>query len=437
MSKLSFGVKNFQAIGEADIQLEGITVLAGDNSTGKSTLSKLLYLIIKTALEYDKNEWRRLMSFQHYIIQRLIRLMDEYDIDSNKEFRQIWDDNFSSDVADIGENTLLFKDLIKEIEILFTDHESKNLNIDYRRFSLALSLAFSQKNRVQFETIDEIFLEIENQHDILKKSVNDNLSKRPLEALNSQIESDFKVQPQALFLNEENTPIVDLKNDRLNNVFSIDKVFYNDTPISISLNRREIGPRSSFNTFHWEHLRQAIINSPDAMLSTEQKEVNSIISKIIGGKATLEDKKFTKSFSYTRSSDNQSFDLADSATGIMSFAIIQLLLSKGLLDANTLLILDEPEAHLHPQWIVEYARVMVLLNKKLGVKFMLASHSPDMISAIRYISEKEGNLEDVSFYLSQRMGESEQYSYRNLGQDIEPIFESFNIALDRISDYGV
>ena len=54
MSKLSFGVKNFQAIGEADIQLEGITVLAGDNSTGKSTLSKLLYLIIKTALEYDQ-----------------------------------------------------------------------------------------------------------------------------------------------------------------------------------------------------------------------------------------------------------------------------------------------------------------------------------------------------------------------------------------------
>jgi len=62
-----------------------------------------------------------------------------------------------------------------------------------------------------------------------------------------------------------------------------------------------------------------------------------------------------------------------------------------------LLIIDEPEAHLHPQWIVEYARILVLLNKKLGVKFMIASHNPDMVSALRYISEKEEILQNVHF----------------------------------------
>ena len=35
------------------------------------------------------------------------------------------------------------------------------------------------------------------------------------------------------------------------------------------------------------------------------------------------------------------------------------------------MIIDEPEAHLHPQWIVEYARLIVLLHKKLVLNFLL------------------------------------------------------------------
>lgn len=35
------------AIADADIRLDGITVLAGENNTGKSTIGKALYAIIK------------------------------------------------------------------------------------------------------------------------------------------------------------------------------------------------------------------------------------------------------------------------------------------------------------------------------------------------------------------------------------------------------
>ena len=72
---------------------------------------------------------------------------------------------------------------------------------------------------------------------------------------------------------------------------------------------------------------------------------------------------------------------------------------------KTLLIIDEPESNLHPQWIIEYARIIVMLNKELGVKFFLATHNPDMVSAIRYISEKEKTLEKVNFYLAEKINE--------------------------------
>ena len=36
-------IENFAKIGTADIRLDGLTVIAGQNNTGKSTLGKVLY----------------------------------------------------------------------------------------------------------------------------------------------------------------------------------------------------------------------------------------------------------------------------------------------------------------------------------------------------------------------------------------------------------
>ncbi|MBR2199749.1 MAG: AAA family ATPase [Bacteroidales bacterium] len=46
-------VKDFRAISDADITLNGITVVAGNNGCGKSSLSKLLYYIYHYANDYE------------------------------------------------------------------------------------------------------------------------------------------------------------------------------------------------------------------------------------------------------------------------------------------------------------------------------------------------------------------------------------------------
>ena len=115
----------------------------------------------------------------------------------------------------------------------------------------------------------------------------------------------------------------------------------------------------------------------------------------------------------------------------------KLLLKNSFLQKDTLLIIDEPEAHLHPQWIVEYARMIVLLHKEIGVKFFVASHSTDMISAIRYIAAKEEVQDKLNFYLAEDSEDTPyEYTYRDLGLDIDPIFKSFNKSLDKIDEYG-
>jgi len=107
-----------------------------------------------------------------------------------------------------------------------------------------------------------------------------------------------------------------------------------------------------------------------------------------------------------------------------------------VLNDRSFLIIDEPEAHLHPQWIVEYARFLVLLNKHAGVKLLLASHNPDMVSALKYIAEKENNANILNFYLAEKEPNDFTYTYKHLGVDIEEIFNSFNKSYEKLDAYA-
>ena len=111
-------------------------------------------------------------------------------------------------------------------------------------------------------------------------------------------------------------------------------------------------------------------------------------------------------------------------------------MENGYLNTDTLLMIDEPEAHLHPQWIVEYARLLVMLNKQLGLKIMMASHNPDMVAAIHDIAYKEDILDNTNFYAARPAPDTGLYIYHELGHEIGEIFESFNIALENIHRYG-
>ena len=119
-----------------------------------------------------------------------------------------------------------------------------------------------------------------------------------------------------------------------------------------------------------------------------------------------------------------------------TFAYMSQLLKNGWLDKETLLLIDEPEAHLHPQWIVEFARLLVMIHKDLGVKIVIASHNPDMVAALQSIAQKEEVSKDTVFYLAQKGKDDAMYEFVDKGMEIGDIFNSFNIALSRIEQYG-
>lgn len=85
---------------------------------------------------------------------------------------------------------------------------------------------------------------------------------------------------------------------------------------------------------------------------------------------------------------NHQLSAENISTGLKTFIILKRLLYTGYLEENGLLILDEPEVHLHPQWQILFAEIIVLLQKEFGMHILLTTHSPYFLRAIEVYSAK-------------------------------------------------
>lgn len=88
------------------------------------------------------------------------------------------------------------------------------------------------------------------------------------------------------------------------------------------------------------------------------------------------------------------------STGLKTFIILKRLLYTGYLEENGLLILDEPEVHLHPQWQILFAEIIVLLQKEFGMHILLTTHSPYFLRAIEVYSAKYQIADKCKYYLA-------------------------------------
>jgi len=150
------------------------------------------------------------------------------------------------------------------------------------------------------------------------------------------------------------------------------------------------------DTYHIEDLLAKLSNSA---IYNEKEE--SFISNIIKGKFYFNEKEEVFEFKKRINEKWVTLNLQNVASGIKNFGLLQLLEKSGEFDKNNLLVIDEPEVHLHPDWQVEYAKVLISLIKR-GVRILITSHSPYLIEALNKYSEKEELGSKTNFYLAEK-----------------------------------
>lgn len=125
--------------------------------------------------------------------------------------------------------------------------------------------------------------------------------------------------------------------------------------------------------------------------------------------------------------------LIDNASmGVKAIALLQILGSSGLLKEDDILVLDEPEVHLHPAWQIVYAEAIVLIAKELGVKVLLTTHSPDFIQAIRLFSTKHEVQDSLTAYLT--LGENRTTMDKVSLKNWDKVFDRFASAVRTLQD---
>lgn len=418
-------IRGFRSIKSAEIDLNGITVVSGVNGCGKSTISKVLYYALRYANDFEDLIIPELNEQLHPFFD-ILQQLDFYIYRKNKanisflNYRNWYRRMQISHVEDFEPFMSHVKSVCKLYEDSFSsDNESASPRIYYM-------LTDVLKNAKKEDGIG-VLLEKMRKHisDILQNAEL-RFQTRPASLLKKKIFEEFDRFPN-FSLSEYGEMVIDSKIQSVPYLHNIKKILYIDTPMAIGMNISDQLPK------HWNDLNTKMREPAHRGYS---RKINSFIKEeILNGDSYYDEEDFLPSLKYKRR-DGNVFNLTECATGIKSFSAIQLLLKNRFLNKETLLILDEPEAHLHPQWIVEFARLLVLLNRIVGVKLFIASHSTDMVSALRYIAEKEGAIKNIVFYMAEKdKTDPMLFKFNNLGTDIEPIFHSFNKSFGKLEQY--
>ena len=444
MGKYVYSLRDYHSIKRAAIEIDGITVLSGVNGCGKSTLSKWLYYIINGVANFEKYVYAGFIKEIREAVSELNffrRDIDMYRWGRRNEnmlyFRNI--DNMLRKLAN-GDGTQgdkeeaedLFKIALSRFCDILRDYLKGSPSPDTKeRILRLLNMPEPDEGGID-DAIDQFF---SAQMQRMEKMADDVVKKqdaRQTKLFFDLITRNFKITDIRPFdMNLEEDGVKLFSKNVVGNIYGLGRAIYVDTPMAVAESV------VSDDCDHWNDLHKLMFNMrQDFAPTAAHRKILLRIGKLLNGEVMLKSNDFNQKRLFYKRKDGLSIRLEDTATGFKSFSYIMRLVENGYIDDKTLLMIDEPEAHLHPQWIVEFAHILVLLNKELGAKVMVASHNPNMVEAIQAIAKKEGVIDNTHFYMAYESEQRFTYEYKDLEQDVEGVFRSFNVAYQKIEQYG-
>ena len=382
---MKLSIRNIGKLKEADVAINGITVIAGENNTGKSTVGKVLWSVFNGFYKIDEKVYNEKVSELKKIVDKLLK-ENGYDRikDNFKDFFGIFD-RTNEKIA---------------IELLKNDKDYSENEIK--------SIVNKYKENLEIGDISNFIDEINDTLKILNKEIIKTIVSRVMnKEFHNQINTVFssekmdvgkinlEIKGKNIHLKIENNEISDIQNYFLINKETV----YIDNPFILdSYDYKDEN--------HQTHLGNNVFSENENGAISEikvKKKLNNIYKKlnnILNGEI-LEDKNFN--FVYRTNSGD--IDLKNLSTGLKTFAIIKMLLQNGTLEENGTIILDEPEIHLHPEWQIKFAELIVLLQKEFGMHILLTTHSPYFLKAIQVYSKKYEISDKCKYYMSELDGE--------------------------------
>lgn len=448
---MEFILKNVGLIKESTIKLNGLTVITGSNNSGKSTIGKALYATIEgfCDLEYKRENELKLYFSKTYFeacrildLEGIIRYIDLSYFDKHiiETMRQIADFGFirkeKFNVFEEIENFIQVLDILNPENLEKYKIKSEmpkrfyaylgNLNESREK---AYKLILKVKEFIQDKTLDDyskdsvlnlLKSEFKGQIYPVNQIKADKKSKIAL-IKKDEIGCEFTIKDDKTITNQGKI----LNKMFINNAILIDDPYIIDNMIYSQQMPYYPSYRRDNRSNHKNKLLELLVSETTSSLveqSINEKQYSDVLSKIntiLPGRLSRKEGIF-----YYKENNKKPIRIENLATGAKLFAIISELLSKGYLNLDTMLILDEPESHLHPEWQNIMAEIVVLLVKELNVNVLLTTHSTNFVLAIETYMRKY-EIEDITnFYMTEYL-EDGSTTYKDLNGKIDTIYSDF------------
>lgn len=403
-------VSNFAKIERADINIDGITVICGNNDTAKSTIGKILFSIFDSNFDIEKKIIDELEKDIERIIFRYTRSKIKRDIIYSRYMYFINRNNFLEKINYPNIRYTELNNIKKTIKEYFPKEIFVNIDNDIID---NISKDILEKINTPYDKIRE---EIINRYfnSIFKNQINNLFDKKSYASLK------LEIKKQIMDINFKNDECIKFKSkfNITHNAFYIDNPFIidnldKDEELSIIENKLINSLTKIYNSDPLEGIFDSV-NAKDTL-----KEVYDIISKIIGGKIMEKNGDFYINYREY----NVDLNLNNLSTGLKSFVIIKMLLENGSLGKKDVLILDEPEIHLHPEWQLIYAELIVLLQKHFELNIVITTHSHYFLESINRFSIKYKTNKLVNFYITEYADNKKNIVFINVNDKLDEIYK--------------
>ena len=399
-------LRNFGKVDEAEFDFRGLTVIIGDNDTGKSTIGKVLATLFTVFPSIDElvKRARRRFVFQKDRGYRYHAV--DFDGLYNKE-RLTLDDV----IKELDRNR---KDRFVELDLFGSNSKSKLAD----RANLTEGAAY-------------VFERIKACKEISDKELSE---REILKAFRRYFYGDFTKRQATIELVVKGKTIrVALTNSACTyemNIKLINHGWFVGSPIVLHAASDEylddVTDRMHMPLIDKLRERDEENSVNRALIDRKIKQVNDILGILLQGDVRFNED--SESLQFTGVDFPDGLPVECLSLGLKSFALLRLMLNQGVLQNQDILVLDEPENHLHPRWQIIYAELIVLLRECFDLTVLLTTHSPYFLEAIQLFSKKYHSMEKLSIYQPAN-GSDQKTIFRDVTNDNERLYKGFSSQL--------
>ena len=399
---------------ENRIRFDGITVLAGENGSGKSTISKSLYCMFRTFFNLEQRIYKDREREVFSLFMNALRIADSP--------RRI-----------VSEVTIFINQLLNSL--------AENMD----RTTVVESIKAASLPLIDGVTAEELATRIEQVMLLRDEKIQERIASRifrdkfdgHIVNVNYQEEGCsirliVRDKEISLRITPEGTTEIKQQQQLIKDAIYIGDTYTTELFVGkyggYGVERNQVKSLGGENDSEPSDDQTA---AGELLSEKKASEILMMMEKAGIGDMQRDEK---NRWVYTAKDLRTPIGIENVSSGTKAFLTLKNLFENKQIDRKSVIILDEPEVHLHPKWQMLYAEIIVLLQKTYDLTLLLSTHSADFVSFIEYYSKVHGSQEKCNYYLMRKKDQGGASSVDEVTDRIDEIYRELSLPFLRITE---